>query len=311
MASNRTIHTFTGNLLAEYTFTHSDWREGKTQRATTSTFQVGGKGINVSKMLNRLGTANVACCIPGGSTGEACARWLEEHAFRHKAFPTQTATRLGLVVRKAGHSETTFLGPDAPVDAKAFQEAATYLESLPENDVVALCGSIPGWTTENAAPLRRALSERAQRGSVYVDTYGPPLGDLVQLPVALVKINRDEFELLSPTSLPDLPFEERLDSFSQSSPVKAWVITDGPGRVFSLVKGNKNTVHTPPLVQEVSATGSGDVFFAALLNALLFSQLSLKEAVNHALPYGAANAASAGIADFDLNLVASLRSHLP
>ena len=48
------LYTLTGNLLAERTLEFDHWSPGRTQRAKRQTFQVGGKGINVAKMLTRL-----------------------------------------------------------------------------------------------------------------------------------------------------------------------------------------------------------------------------------------------------------------
>ena len=56
----RPILTFTGNLLAEHTLEFDTWSPGQTQRARTTSFQVGGKGINVARMLSRLGVPNTA-----------------------------------------------------------------------------------------------------------------------------------------------------------------------------------------------------------------------------------------------------------
>ena len=66
------LFTLTGNLLAERTLTFPAWSAGRTQRATAETFQVGGKGINVAKMLTRLGAPNSALGFTGGATGEEC-----------------------------------------------------------------------------------------------------------------------------------------------------------------------------------------------------------------------------------------------
>ena len=49
------ILTLTGNLLAERTLDFETWAPGRTQRARAESFQVGGKGINVARMLRRLG----------------------------------------------------------------------------------------------------------------------------------------------------------------------------------------------------------------------------------------------------------------
>jgi len=59
------IFTLTGNLLAERTLEFSTWAPGRTQRAQRESFQVGGKGINVAKMLSRLGTPATALCFTG------------------------------------------------------------------------------------------------------------------------------------------------------------------------------------------------------------------------------------------------------
>src|SRR5215217_6191659 len=115
------IYTLTGNLLAERTLEFAVWSPGRTQRAKHESFQVGGKGTNVSKMLNRLGVANTALCFTGGAPGVECDGWLRERGFAFRAFPTATATRSGTVVRdrSGAHAETTFLGPDSAPDAAA------------------------------------------------------------------------------------------------------------------------------------------------------------------------------------------------
>src|SRR4051812_33795949 len=119
MSAEPHIFTLTGNLLAERTLEFDRWSPGRTQRATRETFQVGGKGVNVAKMLTRLGVPNTALCFIGGTPGAECEQWLRERHFNFRAFGTASPTRVGTVVRDASgaHSETTFLGPDVPPDA--------------------------------------------------------------------------------------------------------------------------------------------------------------------------------------------------
>jgi len=125
------IFTLTGNLLAERTFEFASWQAGKTQRATRESFQVGGKGINVSKMLNRLGAPNTALCFTGGAPGAECEAWLRERNFSHRAFPTGQPTRTGLVVRGGVQPETTFLGSDVPPGAEALGGKTTARQIAP------------------------------------------------------------------------------------------------------------------------------------------------------------------------------------
>ena len=295
------VYTLTGNLLAEDTFQFVDWSPGRTQRATGTSFQVGGKEINVSKMLNRLGVSNTALCFTGGTSGMDCVTWLRKNAFACVAFPAEIPTRRGLVVRSEQKAETTFLGPDAPLDAAAALACATYLDAQPDGHVLALCGSVPGWNRPGCDPLRAALERWQNRGTLVADTYGEALGWLAHRPLALVKINRQEFDALFTQLKISADIETRLNYALAQWPARAWIVTDGPREVWWCEKGHSPSRITPPAVQEISPTGSGDVFFAALLHSLYLRQTTVSAAIASALPYAAANAAHPGIAEFPLS----------
>lgn len=301
MATASPILTFTGNALAETTMDFAEWSEGKTQRARHASFQMGGKGINVTKMLQRLGASSEALCFLGGPEGARCKAWLEERGMPHRIFSTRESTRAGLVVRAAGRAETTFLGPDSPPDAAAWQAAADYLDRcLGRASALAVCGSLPGWLSQESAPFREALDRWQKNGGrLYVDTYGPPLPWFGEREVELVKINATELAgLLGAEATDSTAANLRLASNRLS--VKAWVITDGPGDLCFCERGKPVERFAPPKIVEVSATGSGDVLHAGLLHARLNLGLALGEAVAWAVPLGAANAAHPGIAEFEL-----------
>jgi fructose-1-phosphate kinase PfkB-like protein len=280
------ILTLTGNLLAERTLDFDAWASGRTQRAHSESFQVGGKGINVARMLRRLGTPHTALLFAGGATGAECEAWLQARGFHHRVFRTTGATRAGTVVRAAGQPETTFLGPDVPPDGAAASACAAFLDDQPAGSVLAVCGSLPGWPTPALAPLREALARWARRSVLAVDTYGPALADLAALGADLVKINAQEF-----AGLP-----EKVRSGGFTGPTR-WIVTDGPAPVRVRDASGERTF-LPPRVTEVSPTGSGDVLFACVLAALYQRGDSLDAAVRRALPYAAANAAHPGIAEF-------------
>jgi 1-phosphofructokinase len=302
------IYTLTGNLLAERTFAFNAWSPGKTQRATAASFQVGGKGINVAKMLNRLSTANTALCFVGGATGTECTEWLRAHSFSFHAFPSSVPTRAGLVVRSEGQKETTFLGPDAPPDPTALRACADYLDALPDHAILALCGSFPGWDSPAAQPLRDALARLIPRATVCADTYGPPLAWLATRPLALIKINRDELDQLFPSNNSAAPLLTRLTEIARHAPVRHWIVTDGPREVCLVSPDSTPTAMLPPSIHEISPTGSGDVLFGCVLHAWLTHGFTLADAVAFALPFASANAASPGIVDFPMNQLTQSRS---
>lgn len=304
------IFTLTGNLLWEKTLTFDRWSAGHAQRAADESFQVGGKGINVAKMLARLRAPTAALCFPGGATGAECVAWLREKKIPFRAFPSSASTRIGVAVRGRGRPETTFLGRDMPPDAAALRACAQFLAARPRHDALTICGSFPGWDSPAAAPLRTALERWLARGGfLAADTYGPPLAWSVRRPLGLVKINHAEFDALFPARQRRRSVSSRLRQACRRWPVAAWIITDGPGPVWLAEKESSSPIClSPPAVREISATGSGDVLLACVLHGLLHHGATLAGAVTMALPYAAANAANPGVAEFALNKLPKLRS---
>jgi 1-phosphofructokinase len=284
------IFTLTCNVLAERTLEFSSWTPGKTQRALSESFQVGGKGINVAKMLTRLRTPNTALCFVGGAPGAECEAWLRERGFSWRAFASAVPTRSGTVVRTrdGAHAETTFLGPDAPLDAQAIQACAEFLEAQPNGQVLAVCGSIPGWNESTFDPLRTAFERWLARGTLVVDTYGPPLAWAASRPVSLIKINADELRTLN----------QHEQHHGRPHAAQRWIISDGAKTVRVRDLDRAEAELTPPRVTEVSPTGSGDVLLACVLHAWQAQRQPLLDAVSFALPYAAANAAHPGVAEF-------------
>ena len=90
-----------------------------------------------------------------------------------------------------------------------------------------------------------------------------------------------------------------LAAITSQWPADRWVVSDGPGAVTFRdgLNGNVDTLR-PPVVREISATGSGDVLFASLLCSLFLERTTLQDALNVALPRAAANAAHPGVAEF-------------
>lgn len=293
------LFTLTCNLLAERTLEFAQWAPGRTQRAAAESFQVGGKGINVSKMLARLGAPATALAFAGGAPGDECAAWLRARGFRCELFATAAPTRCGTVVRSRDGAvgETTFLGPDVPPDAPAVAAAAAYLDRQAAGGVLAVCGSIPGWAEPEFDPLRAALRRWAERGTLVADTYGPPLPWFAhEAGTALVKINADEYRALGDAGDP----ARSLEAAVAARPRTAWIVSDGPRALWLAGPGQPAVALAPPAVREVSATGSGDVLLAAVLYARHIRGLDLRAAAAFALPLAAANAAHPGVAEFPL-----------
>ncbi|HSH09356.1 MAG TPA: PfkB family carbohydrate kinase, partial [Oceanipulchritudo sp.] len=97
----------------------------------------------------------------------------------------------------------------------------------------------------------------------------------------------------------DQPTPSILARARQDSPVLNWIITDGPRPVIAATKSDGLFTIEPATIEEVSPTGSGDTFLAALLKQLILGTKN-EEALRYAGACATANAASPGIGDFPL-----------
>ncbi|MDP0499837.1 MAG: PfkB family carbohydrate kinase [Verrucomicrobiota bacterium JB022] len=298
--------TLTGNLLAETTAYYRSANWGRTQRAYQESFQVGGKGINVSRMAERLGLETTAYCFTGGFIGQKCEAWLEAQPFAYRAFGLGAENRQGWVARVDDRpDETTFMGQDRPVPFEAWKKAlAAIAEERP--GWIALCGSMPGWDGRFTASLQEAMEALQPQGVRFaLDCYGAPLEAALELPFDLLKINRDEWRGMAEARSWHEDPRYGLEAVHEA-PVRRWIITDGGNEVLFCDDGRALYRLNPPrLEQMVSPVGSGDVTLAALL-AHLEQGESWPAALAEAMRYGAVNAGDAGVAAFDLEAVRTL-----
>jgi len=131
-----------------------------------------------------------------------------------------------------------------------------------------------------------------------VDTYGPSLAWFADQAAALIRVNRTELEALFPKTDHKLAGGELLRRARDRHRALRWAVSDGGAPVWFLAEHNEPESLPSPRVREVSATGSGDVMLACTLFARFHRGLSWRDAVAWSLPWAAANAAHAGVAEF-------------
>lgn len=75
------VYTVTFNPSLDYIISVEDFAIGRTNRTGTEQLLVGGKGINVSIVLNNLGVKNTALGFTAGFTGEEIERSIKAFGF--------------------------------------------------------------------------------------------------------------------------------------------------------------------------------------------------------------------------------------
>ena len=296
----RKIFTITGNLLAETSAVFDTPPRGGTARAKGSPmFRVGGKGVNVARAAKSLGMDAAALVFPAGFTGKRCMETLENEGIAAIAVWLEGETREGLVCTdSADGSNTTYLGADIPISADDFLKAdRKILRRARKGDILAFCGSFPGWTIARAWNID--ILRKIKNMRLCIDSYGVPLAHLARIESDIVKINRAElFGLMK--RLDNGTAEKFLKIFKAArekifGQTKMLVVSDGANTILADFGEGIIEVEPPKIGREVRATGCGDAMFARLIFELYENSAPPATALRRAAAYASLCAECDGV----------------
>ncbi len=139
------IYTVTLNPALDKTVEIRSLRIDSVNRITKMRTDPGGKGINVSKVIQKLGRKSVAAGILGGDTGNAILSALEamglETSFRFVEGETRTNLK---IVDPAEHTNTDINEPGITLSEEILDSyLKELLEKLVPGDIMVLSGSLP------------------------------------------------------------------------------------------------------------------------------------------------------------------------
>jgi len=166
---------------------------GKVNRLREVSVQVGGKGINVSRMVLALGGISTAVGFAGGATGELLLRMLHDHAISPDFVITQGITRENLKITDGSGLTTEFNEPGSPVAVHEMELlVAKLLCRGRRGSYFVLAGSLPEGS--ESTTYRDIIGKlKNTKSTVLLDTAGQPLADSVNAGVDVLKVNRREF----------------------------------------------------------------------------------------------------------------------
>jgi 6-phosphofructokinase 2 len=231
-------------------------------------FDPGGGGINVARVIARLGGDVQAVYLAGGVTGPMLDGLVARAGVPHRRLPIAGDTRISLVVREdtSGH-EYRFV-PEGPDVSTAEAEAALAAVAALDCAWLVLSGSLPRGL--NADFMVRIVKTAVARGQqVVLDTSGPALAAcLAQGGILFAKPSLEEMEQLAGTPLREAG---ALEAAARA------VIAAGGAQMLAVTLGGdggllvtKDGALRLPAVKVAlaSAVGAGDSFTAAMTWAL-------------------------------------------
>ena len=183
-------YTITLNPAVDMLTTAENFALGKLNRTQEAKYVVGGKGINISILLNNVGADSKAWGFVAGFTGYFIKSELDNLGVKHDFVETSGATRINM--KLTTETETEINGQSSSVNLDNVSDFFTKLEVLTEEDVVFLSGNvIAGMGVEDFKAIAKKVSE--SKATLVVDSNKELVLDTLQYKPFVVKPN--EFEL--------------------------------------------------------------------------------------------------------------------
>lgn len=287
------IYTVTLNPALDKTVEIPGMALDTVNRITEMRTDPGGKGINVSKVIAKLGGESCAVGILGGESGKMLEKLLENENFttQFRFVEGQTRTNIKIIDRE-GHTNTDINEPGLTVTAAELDALLReLLAELRPGDIVVLAGSLPKGAPQDTYRSWTAACKKAG-ARVFLDADGALLAEGIKAAPHLIKPNDGELSRLAGKKLETL---EELTAEGRKlleRGIERVVISLGGRGALYLRKGS--TIYAEGLRVPVGSTvGAGDSVVAALAYAEA-QGLSEEEAVRLSTAAGAANVMCSG-----------------
>jgi len=276
------IYTITLNPAIDYFITISGkLMTDEVNRGDHEIFRAGGKGLNVSRVLSKLGIPSTAIAVLGGFTG----RYIEEsYASDPKihvcVIPVDGTNRINV---KAHHDDTSFCingsGPQATEETK--KKLLQELEKVCAEDIVMLNGSMMrGFEDDFINEIATAVHSRKAKFIVDMEQITPER--LKECRPFLIKPNLYEFQIMMNDDSIRLANIESYLRELQKEGIENILVSLGPDGAV-LASKEKLVFMDQPHTPFINKVGAGDAMLAAFIG-----KLSEGASPEEALRYGGA-----------------------
>lgn len=287
------ILTLTPHPALDYTIRLDGIELGRRGRYREPRIDPSGKGINASRLLQRLGASTLALGFSAGHTGALLEAELAREGVPHEFLRVGGLTRINVTLLTGAEGTATHLhGPGSAVSGEDVVALLRLVSArLAGAKALLLSGSLPPGMPDAVCGDLVRLAREAGVPSI-VDMEGGPLIETLRDRPSVVKPNRLEAERF--VGRPLKTDEEILEAAAQlvAAGAGSVVVTNGAEGALAMSGGRVWKV-SAPREEVVRAVGAGDSFAAGL--ALGISRgLDFTEALRLGSAAGAATARAPG-----------------
>lgn len=257
------IYTVTFNPSLDYIVTVNDFRLGETNRTASEQMLPGGKGINVSTVLENLGFDNTALGFVAGFTGREIVSKVRELGFQSEFIELDEGwSRINIKMKDFDGTEINGQGP--AISGAALQALLEKLDGLKEGDVLVLAGSIPASIPETIyAEIMKRLDGKGVL--TVVDATNDLLMEVLPYHPFLIKPNQHELGAIFGVELDTqesvVPYARKMQ---EQGALNVLVSMGGKGAVLLDADGEVHMLPAPEGTL-VNAVGAGDSMVAGFL----------------------------------------------
>ena len=290
------IYTITFNPALDYIVKMEEFNLGHVNRSGNEFVYAGGKGINVSIVLNNLGVKSKALGFIAGFTGDEIERRVRDFGCDTEFIKLSSGmSRINVKIKADVESEINGGGPD--ISAEALNNLYGQLDKLAEGDILVLAGSVPKTMPTD---VYERIMERLQEKNVkfIVDTTGESLLKVLKYNPFLIKPNHHELGDLFGVKLNNkedvIEYAKKLKNMGAQNVI---ISMAGDGAVLIDSNGDVTTSNVPKGIVK-NSVGAGDSMVAGFIAGYLNSE-KVEEGFKLGVATGSASAFSEGLATKD------------
>ena len=291
------IYTVTFNPALDYVVRVEQLITGHVNRTTSEEIYYGGKGINVSVLLQTLGLENVALGFIAGFTGDAIEQGIKSQGIKTEFIRLpEGISRINLKIKADSETEINANGPSIP--ETAINELFEKLDKLVEGDTLVLAGSIPSTLPDD---IYEQIMERLFEKQIQfvVDATNDLLKNVLKYQPFLIKPNNHELgEMFGVT----IETEEDIIRYAyELQKMGARNVLVSMASEGAILIDENNMVHRMgvPSGKVVNSVGAGDSMVAGFLAGYIKTG-EYSEALRLGTASGSATAFSPGLGSKEL-----------
>ncbi len=260
------IYTVTLNPALDYVMHTGALRTDDINRSVSESLTYGGKGINVSVILSRLGIAGKALGFIGGFTGEYLKKMLCEEGICCDFCEIAGNTRINVKIKAETELDINAQGP-AVSDAE-IESLLAKIDAVCDGDYLVLAGSIP---KNLPADIYETILQRLHKKQVrfVIDATGDLLLHTLRYHPFLIKPNHHELGDLFGVQTDQEETVAHYAAKLQEMGAQNVLVSRSKDGAFLLDAQGKRHSAGAPAGKLINSVGSGDSMVAGFLAGFL------------------------------------------